>query len=183
MEDSEYRLQVLWRRALDGDNAAYREFLTALSGKLRPYLRRQLARLGRDDGEAEDIVQEVLLAVHRKSHAYDSSVPVMAWAHAIARYKMIDFLRATGRSSSMLPLDQFEDLVATNASHVETELTVRTVLAALPEKMRRSIELIKIGGLSAREAAAVTGMSEAAVKVNVHRGIKAMAKAIGRRTR
>lgn len=178
MEDNEHRLRSLWDRALDGDDIAYREFLTALSGKLRPYLGRQLSRLGRDDGEAEDIVQEALLAVHGKRHTYDRNVPVMAWAHAIARYKMVDFLRTTGHASRVLPLDDIEHVLATDASHIETGLTVRTALAALPEKMRRSIELIKIGGLSAREAAALTGMSEAAVKVNVHRGIKVMARAI-----
>lgn len=179
MEENEHRLRNLWDRALDGDDFAYREFLTALSRKLRPYVRRQLSRLGRDDGEAEDIVQEVLLAVHGKRHTYDRNVPVMAWVHVIARYKMIDFLRSAGHSSRVLPLDDIDDvLAADDALHVETRLTVRTVLAALPEKMRRSIELIKIGGLSAREAAALTGMSETAVKVNVHRGMKAMAKAI-----
>jgi RNA polymerase sigma-70 factor (ECF subfamily) len=178
MDDSEPRLRDLWGRAVDGDDLAYREFLTALSGKLRPYVRRQLSRLGRDDGEADDIVQEALLAIHGKRHTYDRSVPVMAWAHAVARYKMIDFLRTTGHSSRVLPLDDIENVLAGDVSHLETVLTIRGVLAALPEKMRRSIELIKIGGLSAREAAAATGMSESAIKVNVHRAIKAMARAI-----
>lgn len=178
MEDSEYRLRNLWDRSLEGDESAYREFLTELSAKLRSHVGYRLSRLGRDVSEAEDIVQEVLLAVHGKRHAYDRTVPVMAWVHAVARYKMIDFLRSGGNSFRALALDDFENLAATEASHVDTGLTIRALLTSLPERMRRSIELTKIGGLSAREAAAVSGMSEAAVKVNVHRGLKTMARTV-----
>ena len=90
-ENTEARLRELWDRALAGNESAYREFLTALASLLRSYVQRQLTRVGRSQNEAEDIVQEALLAIHTKRHAYDPDVPIMAWAYAIARYKMIDF--------------------------------------------------------------------------------------------
>jgi RNA polymerase sigma-70 factor (ECF subfamily) len=178
MEESEGPLRKLWDRALHDDERAYREFLIVLSNKLRPHIRRQLLRLGRDPSETEDIVQETLLAVHGKRHTYDPGIPVMAWVHAVSRYKMIDFLRSSATSNRTVSLDEAESLTSTDALHMENGLSARAVLASLPDKMRCCIELIKIGGWSAREAAAIIGMSETAVKVNVHRGLRAMARLI-----
>lgn len=179
MDGTGARLRNLWDRARAGSEIAYCEFLTALASLLRSHVQRQLTRLGRSQSEAEDIVQEALLAIHTKRHAYDPDVPIMAWAYAIARYKMIDFLRASENSARALPLDEIEEAIGPDAMQVEVSLAVRGIFAALPERMRRPIELMKLQGLSVRETAAITGMSETTVKVNVHRGLKAMARAFG----
>ena len=179
MENTETRLRNLWERALAGSESAYREFLTASASLLRSYVQRQLTRLGRSQSEAEDIVQEALLAIHAKRHTHDPDIPIMAWAYAITRYKMIDFLRASTNSTQTLPLEEIEDMIGTDPTQVEAGMIVRKIVAALPERMRRPIELMKLQGLSVSETAAITGTSEAAVKVNVHRGMKAMARALG----
>ncbi|MBX9846494.1 MAG: sigma-70 family RNA polymerase sigma factor [Xanthobacteraceae bacterium] len=179
MDKSDYLLRNLWDRALEGDDRAYREFLTTLAVKLKPFVRRRLLQQGRNDTEAEDIVQEVLLAIHAKGHTFDRSVSVTAWVYAIARYKTIDFLRKSRGSSGAVPIEHIDGLVAGESSCIETRLTAQTLLTSLPDKIRRSIILVKVNGLSAKEAAAVTGMSETAVKVNAYRGLKTIAKAIG----
>jgi RNA polymerase sigma-70 factor (ECF subfamily) len=178
LQSIEAQLKTLFVRGLDGDQAAYREFLSRMSDLLRRYIQRQLLRVGRPDNDAEDIVQEAILAIHAKRHVYERDVPVTAWAHAIARYRMIDMLRATHRSARNLPIDDFEDLAESNEPTIDTTLSVRRALADLPEKLRRPVELMKLDGLSVREAAEMTNTSESSVKTNVHRGLKALARAL-----
>lgn len=178
---TEREFKILFERAINGDQAAYRKFLHEMGDLLRRYVKRQLYRLKRSDSDAEDIVQEVLLAIHAKRHAYDSDVPITAWAHAIARYRMIDFLRATGHAVRNLSLEEVGDIAEPASTPSDVTLSLKKMLSALPERMRRPVELMKMQGFSAREAAAITNSSEAAVKVNAHRGLKALARAWGGR--
>lgn len=173
---TERQLKALFERGLDGDKVAYSEFLMQIGGLLRRYVQRQLHRLKRFDCDAEDIVQEVLLAIHTKRYVYDRDVPVTAWAHAIARYRMIDYLRATGRTSRNISLDEIGDLADMPGMQIDVALSVRKLIANLPEGLRRPIELMKLRGFSAREAATMTNTSESSIKVNVHRGLKALAQ-------
>ena len=87
---SENQLRELLVQGLDGDAAAYHRFLKALSAHLRAYFRKRLFQ--RPD-EVEDLVQETLLAVHNQRHTYRLDLPLTAWVHAIARYKLIDHFR------------------------------------------------------------------------------------------
>src|ERR1700733_11273616 len=91
----EERLRNLMLRSLAGDAAAYRLFLDELTARLRAYLRR---RLGGLPDEVEDLLQELLLAVHNKRHTYDPKQPLTAWVQAIARYKLVDLLRRRSRN-------------------------------------------------------------------------------------
>jgi RNA polymerase sigma-70 factor (ECF subfamily) len=178
MENSDARLTALWELALSGSETAYHELLTALASLLRRYVQAQLVRLGRSHAETEDIVQEALLAIHAKRHAYDRNIPIKVWAYAITRYKMIDFLRVSRNAVQTLPLADVEDVIGTDAAQIENRLTIGRVLDTLPERMRRPIELMKLEGKSVKETAAMTGASEAAVRVNIHRGLKLMARAL-----
>jgi RNA polymerase sigma-70 factor (ECF subfamily) len=163
---------------LQGDQLAYRTFLRELGVTLETFVRRRLARAGRGDSEAEDIVQETLLAIHSRRHTYDQSLPVTAWAHAIARYKVIDFLRAHAAAREDVRLEDIADAPSPGAGQREDALTVKRLLAALPERLRAAVTLTKVDGLSVAETAARTGMSQAAVKTNVHRGMKWIARMI-----
>ena len=177
--DIEAELRTLFLRGLDGEQAAYRAFLQKLSAHLRAFLRRRL--FGWPD-EVEDLVQECLLAMHNKRHTYQSDQPLTAWVHAIARYKLIDLLRSkSGREALHAPLD--DDLAvfaesSTDASDARRDLT--GLLDTLPDRQRLPIEHVKLKGLSVREAAALLGMSESAVKVGIHRGLKALGKRVAR---
>ena len=177
MTASEDRLKDLLVRALAGDAAAYHRFLVELSAHLRAFLRRRLSRL---PDEVEDLVQETLLAVHNQRHTFDAAQPLTAWVHAIARYKLVDCLRRRGRSDFLTdPLDdELEILSTADADAAEARRDLGKLLETLPERQRMPIVCVKVQGLSVAEAARLTGMSESAVKVAVHRGLKALAAKI-----
>jgi RNA polymerase sigma factor (sigma-70 family) len=174
---TEDRLRDLMVRGLAGDAAAYHAFLRELSAHVRAFLRGRLARLPE---EVEDLVQETLLAVHNQRHTYAVSEPLTAWVHAIARYKLVDLLRRRGRRDALNdPLDEELDVFA----HSETEAAdarrdIARLLERLPDRQRLPIIHMKLEGLSVVEVARITGMSESAVKVGVHRGLRALAAMI-----
>lgn len=179
MQPAEKALKSLLIQGLDGDQAAYRSFLSEASVFLRKYVQRQLSRIGRPSHDDEDIVQEALLAIDAKGHTYDREVPVTAWIHAIARYKLIDFLRRTETAGQSLSLCDIEEIAGGDMVACDIALSVRKIVSALPYRLREPIRLMKLHGLSVAETAIHTGLSEAAVKVNVHRGLKAMSRMLG----
>jgi RNA polymerase sigma-70 factor, ECF subfamily len=174
----EARLRDLLVRGMAGDGVAYHAFLKDLSAHLRAYFRRRLNGLPDD---VEDLVQEVLLAVHNQRHTYEAEQLLTPWVHAIARYKLVDLLRRRAdRDALHEPLD--DELAVFATSETEAAAARRDVmklLDQLPERQRLPIRLMKLEGLSVVEAAKATGMSESAVKVGVHRGLKALAKLMG----
>jgi RNA polymerase sigma-70 factor (ECF subfamily) len=175
---SEIRLRALLLRGLAGENPAYHQFLQELSGFLRAFLRGRLARL---PDEVEDLVQETLLAVHNQRHTYDASQPLTAWVHAIARYKMVDMLRRhTVRDALHDPLDdELAIFTASDQDAGDARRDLAMLLAQLPDGQRLPIQYMKLEGRSVGETAQLTGMSESAVKVAVHRGLKKLALLIG----
>jgi len=103
LKPAEETLRPLLLLGLEGDRAAYASFLAQAGAHLRAYLRRRLARWPDD---VEDVMQEALLAVHNQRHTWRRSEPLMPWLHAIARYKLVDALRARStREALILPLD------------------------------------------------------------------------------
>ena len=177
MDNSEERLRDLMVRGLAGDAAAYRRFLEDLSGHLRAFLRRRLSGLPDD---VEDLVQETLLAVHNQRHTYDAEQPLTPWVHAIAKYKLVDLLRRrVGRDALNDPLDDVPELIAaSDADAGEARRDLAKLLEQLPERQRLPIVYVKLEGRSVIETARAIGMSESAVKVGVHRGLKALAAMI-----
>ena len=174
---NEDHLRDLLVRGLAGDAAAYHAFLKDLSAHLRAFLRKRLSAL---PDEVEDLVQESLLAVHNQRHTYDAGQPLTAWVHAIAKYKLFDLLRRrAGRDQLSDPLDEHLDvLAAVDDTAGEARRDLAKLLLRLPERQRLPIVHMKLQGLSVVETARVTGMSESAVKVGVHRGLKALAAII-----
>ena len=164
-------------RGLAGDAAAYHAFLTELSTHLRGFFRRRISGLPDD---VEDLVQETLLAVHNQRHTYDSGQPLTVWVYAIAKYKLVDLLRRrASRDLRNDPFDEELDVLAHNdAEAAAARLDVAKLLLRLPDRQRLPIVCMKLEGMSVVEAARATGMSESAVKVGVHRGLKALAAMI-----
>ena len=173
MLDTEAALHDLFVRGQAGDAVAYRDFLVELGAHLRGFLGRRL--FGWPD-DVEDLVQECLIAMHNQRHTYQSDQPLTAWVHAIARYKMIDLLRAKGsREARHLPLDDELEVFAESAIEAsDARRDLGGLLAGLPDRHRLPIVHVKLEGLSIAEAARTTGMSESAVKVGIHRGLKAL---------
>ncbi|MGE4593788.1 sigma-70 family RNA polymerase sigma factor [Alcaligenes sp.] len=174
IETFEAALKPLWLQAQAGDEVAYGQALGMMAARLRAHLRRRLPGAQND---VEDIVQEVLLALHVQRGTYDPSVPVSAWCFAIARYKLVDYWRKHGRTGALH--DVFDERALDSALVSEdpdatAKRDLEQLLNALPEAQRRAIELTKLQGLSVLEAAQTLGASESAVKVQVHRGLKKM---------
>jgi RNA polymerase sigma-70 factor, ECF subfamily len=173
----EERLRGLLARSLAGDAPAYHGFLKELSAHLRAFLRKRLVNLPE---EVEDLVQELLLAVHNQRHTYDPHQPLTPWVYAIARYKLVDLLRRRSRNELLNdPLDDDDSLLAASDSEaVDARRDLAKLLAALPDRQRLPIIHMKIEGLSVAETARLTGMSPSAVKVGIHRGLRALAAKI-----
>ena len=174
MQLKEERLRSLLLGGLVGDASAYHIFLSELTAHLRSFVRRRLAHLPE---EVEDLVQELLLAIHNRRHTYDSAQPLTAWVQAIARYKLIDLLRRRSRTNGLHdPLDDDYDLLAAaDGDAAEARYDLAKLLQQLPDRQRLPIVYVKIEGCSVADTAKRTGMSESAVKVGIHRGMKALA--------
>ncbi len=171
----EVELKALMVAALAGDGVAYHRLLKTLTPHLRAYFARRLNRAA----EAEDLVQETLIAIHSKRASFDTAQPFTAWLYAIARYKLIDYLRKSGIRKTVA-LEEADAITAESDSDAaEAARDVEHLLATLPDAKRTLLRKVKLEGLSTAEAAAATGMSESAVKVGVHRSLQALMKRIG----
>lgn len=177
MRANERRLRELFIQGLGGDAVAYHAFLKDLSGHFRAFLRRRLRAL---PDEVEDLVQEALLAVHNQRHTYDAGQPLTAWVHAIAKYKLVDLMRRReSRDALTDPLGDENDVFSTaDADAAEARRDLGKLLEQLPDRQRLPIVHVKLEGRSVAETAQITGMSISAVKVGVHRGLKALSARI-----
>ncbi|SDR61782.1 RNA polymerase, sigma subunit, ECF family [Rhizobiales bacterium GAS113] len=181
VKSSEHGLRALMLASFEGDAVAHSVLLSKLSGHLRAYFKGQLKRIGRDQVEAEDLVQEVLIAIHTRRDTYIPSEPFTPWLYAIARYKFVDYLRRTKASIREVPIEEAEELVARDdLAGVESSFDLDRLMAGISPKVRQAIQDVKLDGLSVGEAAARSGTSESAVKVSVHRGLRALALLINK---
>ncbi|RYE47621.1 MAG: sigma-70 family RNA polymerase sigma factor [Hyphomicrobiales bacterium] len=178
--DMEARLRALMLKALDGDAGAYRMLLEELRGTLRPYFARRLTPgLA---ANSDDLVQDTLMAIHTRRLTYDRNQPLTAWVHAIARYKLIDHFRRS-KVRATVPLEDDAALFARDdTGDASARMDVDTVLSSLPARRADLIRQVRLEGASIAEAAARSGMSESAVKVSIHRGLKSLADRFGRRS-
>ncbi|SFH65492.1 sigma-70 family RNA polymerase sigma factor [Bradyrhizobium sp. Gha] len=154
--------------AREGDSRAYEQLLRELDHWLRGYYGRRLPHPA-----AEDARQEALLAIHAKRHTFASSRPFGAWVVAIARYKWIDRMRDTARSSA-LSLDE-NIAVEDHEGSAISAVALDQLLARLKPAQESVIRLVKLKGLSIAHVSDATGQSAALVKINIHRGLRKLA--------
>ncbi|MEM6744979.1 MAG: sigma-70 family RNA polymerase sigma factor [Pseudomonadota bacterium] len=158
----------------EGDEASYSRLLTEVSDRARRFARSRLARSGHPLDDGEDIVQEILVAVHTKRGTWDASRPIAPWVDAIIRYKTIDAIRRIGRQATAR-----EDIDAAlprleAAAPVERSAHLQALdahLDALPSHERGVVAALGLEGLSAAKCAQRLRISETAVRVAFHRGI------------
>jgi RNA polymerase sigma-70 factor, ECF subfamily len=174
MYSAERHLKELFVSGLAGNPVDYRAFLAELTGHLRAYLRKRIPHFHED---IEDLVQEILLAVHNARHTFRHDEPLTAWVHAIARYRLMDFFRMRARREALHePFDDYETIFAESDDEpADARRDLEVLLDHLPDKQRLSIVHVKLQGLSVAEAATLTGLTESTVKVSIHRGLKALA--------
>lgn len=170
-----------WRSAMraarNGDAAAYRRLLAELAPFLRMICRRA-GGTGLSAADLEDAVQETLIAVHLKRESWDEDQAFSPWLAAIARNKAIDVLRRRGRRGE-IELGDCADILAAPDEFAAREREMERdgaleLLAELKPGQRAVIEAVSIRGESFREAAQKLELSEGALRVALHRGLKAL---------
>ncbi|MDK4700796.1 sigma-70 family RNA polymerase sigma factor [Rhizobium sp. CNPSo 4062] len=174
---SEQVLKGLMLLSLDGDEAAYRRLLVILRDLLLAFYRRRLG--SNADRDAEDLVQEVLLAVHSRRITYDRERPFTAWFFQIAKYKLIDHFRANGSKSGVEIALGDEIAAEFREEALFAHLDVDRLLDQLPAKQKELLRQVKIAGKTTAEAAIESGQSEAMVRVSIHRGMRAIGRKLG----
>ncbi len=171
-----------WSRMMAAAQAGDRRAYERLLRESVPFIRGIVFRLHRRPDRIEDVVQEVLLTVHRVRHTYDPNRPFKHWLAMIARRRSIDALRRRRRTEHFEVADeQAYETFADPAANRQLEVSAATeglgdAIAGLTSPQRQAIQLLKLGELSLAEAARVSGKSIAALKVNVHRAIKSLRK-------
>ena len=165
----------LMRSANAGDGTAYHRLLKAITPVLRANTRRGLMQAGQPVDQSEDIVQEILLAVHLKKHTWNADAPFAPWLFAIARNKLIDALRRRGRRI-FVNIDDFSETLPSAA--VEETLPANEIavhLNGLPKGQRDVLQSIAVESASIKDTAAKLSMTEGAVRVALHRGLSGLA--------
>lgn len=171
MNSYEQDLRPLVLNSLAGDEAAYTALLHRLSALLHRFFRRKF--FAGEDAFTEDLVQETLLAIHLNRHRYDPNRPFTAWVYAIARYKLMDHFRRRPAGRIFVPVDDVAGLFSDDAAdQSDPGRDIDHLLTHLPEKQSRAIRLVKLDQLSVREASQKMDVSEADIKVSIHRGLK-----------
>ena len=158
-----------------GDAEAYRRFLEAVTPYLRSVAIRRCTTLGASRSDAEDIVQDVLLAVHLKRGTWDSARPIGPWLTAIVRNKVIDVSRRRGRRIDV-PIDDVVNSLAMPEASADPDVKLLgRLLSQLKDNQRRIVTAISLEGATVREAAERFKMSEGAVRVALHRALQSLA--------
>jgi RNA polymerase sigma factor (sigma-70 family) len=166
-------LEDLLRAANRGDRRAYAAFLKTISPLVRGVARSRGSGLGTDI--CEDIVQETLLALHQKRHTWREDMPVRPWLHAIVRYKVVDAFRARGRRVHV-QIDDFAEAIPAEPGEDPTRRgDIDRVIARLDARSARIVRAIGIEGASIADVAREHDMTETAVRVALHRGLKRLA--------
>lgn len=173
--NAEEEWAVLMRAAIDGDSGAYRRLFETLTPALRASTRRSCARIGLSADEAEDIVQETLLAIHLKRQTWDTQRPIAPWIMTIARHKLIDARRRRGVSDPQSIDDLVDILAADGDEDAQDRGDLDRLLGKLDARPRDLVRSLSVEGRSVQETAVRLNMSEGAVRVALHRAIKTLA--------
>lgn len=162
-------------QALAGDNDAYATVLRETSRFLRPFLSKRLNAAP----DTEDLLQEILLSIHKARHTYDGTRPYKPWAYAIAQFRLLDHLRVHYADHLRHAVEISEVENSLSGDVTETTLTYESIseeVHRLPEKQAEILQMMHQEGYTAKEVAEKIGMKESAVKVAAHRAYKVLRK-------
>ncbi len=186
-DTTERRLSRLLRDAQDGDAKAYQ----ALLRDCVPLIAAKARRRGLPPDQVDDVVQETLITIHRVRATYDPRRRVLPWLHAIAERRVIDAMRRHGRRAGREVHEPtaYEAHADAGADPIEAldrgerGRTLRRAVARLSAGQRQAVERLALGEQSLEQAAAETGRDKGALKVNLHRAIRALRLSLTEATR
>lgn len=175
-DERDRRWRIWMTAAQAGEAAIYEKLLI----ELLPFIRRQLASRVRDPGEREDVVQNVLISLHRARHTYRSERLFVPWLRAVVRNASIDWMRARGsrlrhewsgnveelaQPSCEAPLPAADELL----EREDARAYVRREIERLPESYRTVLVLRDIEEFDTTQTAAILGCTPGSVRVRLHR--------------
>jgi len=174
-------LESLLARANGGDGAAFARFLALVTPALRTVIRHKATTLPAD--QHEDILQEVLLAIHLKRGTWRPDLPVRPWLYALARYKVVDALRRRG-AAVHVPIEDFSDLLPQDDDPAPLSARdAETMLGLIDTRSAALVRAVALHGQTAEVAGETVGLSAGAARVALHRAMKRLAKIAGRMTK
>jgi RNA polymerase sigma-70 factor (ECF subfamily) len=173
--EQEHELTLLMAASQLGDRAAYDALLQGLGHVVTLYVRRRVGATPWVD----DVVQDVLMSIHRARHTWNPQRPFAPWFYAVLRNRMIDAIRRHKHTAAWEePMDVVPPVVWSHTPEAETiaRADLAQAMRQLSPAQRVVIEGLKLREMSASDVARETGMSEANVKVIAHRGYAALRK-------
>lgn len=169
-KDKYTELTALFKAGLSGDAKRYQQFLWSITPIIRAVVSRKIAQC-----DAEDVVQEILISVHKSSHTYDGERPLMPWLMAIVQFRITDHLRKLYAMSQhkTVNIDELSEILTGNVTIAASENeSVEGLLEGSTEREKKILTLMHVEGYTARETGQQLGMKESAVKVAAHRAVK-----------
>lgn len=179
MTDNNDELAALMRLSLAGDKHAYATLLRETARLLRPFLTKRLSV----ESEINDLMQEILLSIHKARHTYDGLRPYKPWVYAIARFRLQDYLRMHYNDELRHAVDVTEVAHELPENVTESAISYESIsgeIRKLPEKQMTILQLMHQDGYTAKEVAEKMGMNEPAVKIAAHRAYKLLRKKLER---
>ncbi len=171
--DNTDNFAVLMKQALAGDQRAYADLLQKTSRLLRPFLAKRLSFTN----EVDDLLQEILISIHKARHTYDGNRPYKPWVYAIARFRLQDHLRAhyADQLHHAVDLSELEENLHEHVTKSAFSYeSIGKEVQKLPPKQATILQMIHQEGFTAKEIAEKIGMKESAVKVAAHRAYKVL---------
>ena len=164
--------------AQEGNQVSYKVLLKEISDFLKPILRFKLS----NPVDVDDLLQDVLMSVHRSRHTFDPRYPFKPWLKVITQSRLIEFWRKRGKKQSIEVAAEESDIdnleADSEVSRMEVE-QLNEVLEQLSQTQRSIFIKLKIEGLSIKEVASKMKMTESAIKVSAHRAYKFILANIG----
>ncbi len=173
---SDQNLEILMVRYQQGDFAA----ATVLVRHISPRLHRFFLAKSMSRADADDLLQETWLRIHKVRHTYRHGEPALPWFYAIARHIRVDHYRKSLRAAA--GERELEEIAKGVAVAPREAGELEALLAPLPESQREVIAMLKVEGMSLEEVARVMSSSVGSVKQKVHRAYKKLRLTIGSQT-
>jgi len=178
VQDREQKWAADMRAAQRGCAESYVRLLNDISASFRQLAATDLRKFGLQASDADDVIQETLLAIHLKRHTWCDDRPFLPWLRAIVRHKLVDVARRRRRRSEV-PIEDVADRLQAPSSGPDSSVPLERFLRELPRRQREVVEALAVSGASVGETAHRLKMTRGAVYVAFHRGIAALATKFG----
>jgi RNA polymerase sigma-70 factor (ECF subfamily) len=162
-------IEALMARYQQGDFGA----ATDLIERIGPRLHRFFLAQSQSRTDADDLLQDTWLRIHKVRHTYRPGEPALPWFYAIARHVRVDHYRKSMRTAiGELQLEAMTRDVGAVQDESDSADNLNALLAPLSESQREVIEMLKVSGMSLEEVARATSSTVGSVKQKAHRAYK-----------